>query len=252
MTPDAASNPADGRFAATQWSLVLRARDGSPESRLALSELCGAYYAPVLRFMRARIQREDEARELTQEFFAGLLQRAGLGQVERDQGRFRSYLLGAVKNFLAMRHRHAVAAKRGGGVSPVPMDAAGPDGDLLQVPDPHAKIADAHFDRAWAATLVDRAVAALAAEYAAAGKAAFFDALKPWLLGSLAAPDQAELAGQLGLTEGALKVALHRLRKRMRDQVKAQIAQTVESEAEIREEMQYLIEVLAQSPVAPS
>jgi hypothetical protein len=177
-----------------------------------------------------------------------LLERAGIQHVAPNQGRFRSYLLGAVKNFLAMRHRRAAAAKRGGGALPLSLDAIGPDGDPLQVPDPGAGVDDAHFDRAWASTLVDRAVSALAAEYAAADKKPLFDALKPWLLGEDEEASRPDMAERLGMTEGALKVALHRLRKRMREQVKAEIAQTVESESDVRDEMRYLIDVLTRHP----
>ncbi len=245
--------PRPDDFAPTQWTLVMRARGHTTLARQALGQLCENYYSPVHRFIRAQVFNDDDARDLTHDFFAHLIERAAMHHVTPDQGRFRSYLLGAVKNFLAERHRRRIALKRGGGNEPLSLQTGGPDGDPLDVAlESRPGDSDRLFDREWAETIVNRTVSSLAAEYEAAGKASLFDALKPWLLGEDEEASRPDMAKRLNLTEGALKVALHRLRKRMREQVKAQIAQTVESEAEIREEMQYLIEVLSQSPVAPS
>jgi RNA polymerase sigma-70 factor (ECF subfamily) len=244
----AAPTASHGCFVATRWTLVLRAKGGSVESRAALSELCEAYYAPVHAFIR-RVEADPEtARDLTQAFFADLLAQQSVGAVEPGRGRFRSYLLGAVKHFLAEAHRKAGAAKRGGGEAPLPLQPSGgvETTTELQVADPAGPPPDAWFDRHWAAALVDRAAAALASDSQAAGRAHQFGALKPWLLGNLPSQSQAETAAQLGLSEGALKVAIHRLRKRFRELVKAQIAQTVGDPAQVQEELRYLIEALAQ------
>jgi RNA polymerase sigma-70 factor (ECF subfamily) len=216
-----------------------------------LSELCAAYYAPVHAFVRRVEPDRETARDLTQAFFAGLLARRSVGAVEPGRGRFRSYLLGAVKHFLAESHRQAAAAKRGGGQVAVSLDAStsAEDTGELQIPDPAAVVSDVLFDRQWATALVDRAVAALAAESEAGGRGSQFAVLKPWLLGHLPGRSHAELGAELGLSEGALKVALHRLRKRFRGLVKAEIAQTVADPAQVAEELRYLVEVLAQ-PVA--
>jgi RNA polymerase sigma-70 factor (ECF subfamily) len=227
--------------------LVLRARGGSAESRAALSELCEAYYAPLHAFIR-RVEADPEtARDLTQAFFADLLARQSVGAVEPGRGRFRSYLLGAVKHFLAESRRKGAAGKRGGGQIPLSLEA-GASTDTTsewQIPDPAGVAPDALFDRQWATALVDRAVAALAGESQAAGRGEQFDALKPWLLGSLAGRSQTEAAQVLGMTEGALKVAIHRLRRRFRELVKAEIAETVGDPAQAQEELRYLVEVLA-------
>ena len=237
------------RFAPTRWTLVLRARSGSDESKVALSELCGAYYAPVLAFLRREGRDEDVARELAQEFFSRLLGDPHLGGVEPGRGRFRSYLLGAVKHFLAEERQRSSAAKRGGGLAHLSIEAGRSEdttGDL-RIPDPAAAVSDTFFDRQWATALVDRAVASLGAEAAAEGKGEHFATLKPWLLGEVPSISQADAARDLCLSEGAVKVAVHRLRKRFRELVKAEIAQTVDDAAEVAEELRYLVEVLTRS-----
>jgi len=217
-----------------------------------LGELCAAYWQPVFGFIRRTGNDEESARDLTQEFFAQLLARHGLDTVEAGRGRFRSFLLGAVKHFLADQHDRASAAKRGGGQAPVSIEA-GASADTtaeLQIPDPAGTVPDTFFDREWAVALVDRAVAALAAEAEADGKGEQFTALKPWLLGEVPSLSQAEAARELGLSEGAVKVAVHRLRKHFRELVKAEIGQTVDDPSQVAEELRYLAEVLAQAAPA--
>ena len=241
-----APNPS-AAFAPTRWTLVLRARGASPEAQRALGELCEAYWRPVFRFLRREGRDEDTARELTQEFFARLLARPGLGGLDPARGRFRAYLLGAVKHFLAAERERANAAKRGGGQAPLSLEAqTGADtASELQVPDPLGGPPDAFFDRQWAVTMVDRAAAALSAEAEASGRGRQFATLQPWLLGEVPGLSQADAARELGLSEGALKVAVHRLRQRFRELVKAEIAQTVTEPGQIQEELRYLIEVLS-------
>jgi RNA polymerase sigma factor (sigma-70 family) len=225
---------------------VLRARGESPEAQVALSTLCEAYWQPVFRFLRREGRNDDTARELTQEFFARLLARRGLDTVEPGHGRFRSFLLGAVKHFLADLRDRMNAAKRGGGATPMPLE---PDTDTstdLSIPDAAAQVPDTFFDREWALALVGRALGALAAESARDGKQAQFEALKPWLLGEVAGLSQADCARQLSLSEGAVKVAIHRLRKRFRDLVRTEIQQTVGDATQVAEEMRYLVDVLSQ------
>ncbi len=240
---------AGAAFAPTRWTLVLRARGSSAESRAALGELCEAYYAPVQAFIRQVETDPEEARDLTQAFFAQLLADRGIGGVEPGRSRFRSYLLGAVKHFLAEVHRKASTAKRGRGETPVSLERGngGETTTALQVADPSGSVPDTLFDRHWAVTLVDRAAAALAAECAAAGRDEQFAILKPWLLGEPASLSQAGAARRLGLSEGAVKVTVHRLRRRFRELVKAEIAQTVGDTTQVAEEMRYLVEVLARS-----
>ena len=162
-------SPASRRFQPTRWTLVLRARGDSPEARAALSDLCAAYYEPVFDFVRRHAADEDSARDLTQEFFARLLARNSLGSVDPQRGRFRSYLLGAVKNFLSTMREHSRRLKRGAGQ---PMESIGPGTDTspgLQVPDAVAPNPDREFDRKWALAVLQRSLAGLAEEYRTAG-----------------------------------------------------------------------------------
>lgn len=232
-------------FAPTRWTLVLRARGESVEARGALSELCEAYYQPVFRFLRREGREEDAARELTQEFFARLLAGGGLGAADPRRGRFRSYLLGAVKHFLSNQRDHDQRQKRGSGVAPESLDAQTGTETTLQVADHASTPDDTLFDREWALAVMDRALQSLAAEFTSADKAEQFTALKPWLVGDAATLPQAEAAGRLGVSESAIKVAIHRLRKRFRELIRAEIAQTMENPAEADAELRYLVEVLA-------
>ena len=232
-------------FAPTRWTLVLRARGGSVEARGALSELCEAYYQPVFRFLRREGREEDAARELTQEFFARLLAGNGIGAADPRRGRFRSYLLGAVKHFLGDQRKQEQRLKRGGGVAPESLDAEHGTAPGLQVADHASAPDDTVFDREWALAVMDRALQSLAAEFAGADKAEQFTVLKPWLVGDAAALQQAAAATRLGLSESAIKVAIHRLRKRFREVIRAEIAQTIDDAAEVDGELRYLVEVLA-------
>jgi len=231
-------------FRTTGWTRVLQARGDSPESKAALSELCAAYYAPVYAFIRGRAIDEDAARDLTQEFFARLLARHGLATVSPQRGRFRSFLLGAVKHFLADSQDHARRHKRGGGAEPIPLAPGTDTSPGVDPADTRALAPDREFDRQWALTLLDRTLSALAVEQVDAGKAAQFEVLKPWLTGDTECLSQADAARQLGLNEGAVKVAIHRLRRRFRDLVKAEIAQTLSDPAQVDEELGHLREAL--------
>ena len=238
-----------GQFAPTRWTQVLQARGQSAEAQAALGELCAACWQPVFSFIRHAGRDEETARDLTQEFFARLLACHGLDTVELGRGRFRSFLLGAVKHFLADEHDRAQAAKRGGGQMVVSIEAGVGSSTTaeLQIPDPAGLVPDTVFDQQWALTLVERALNVLAGEFAAGGKAEQFETLKLWLLGEVESLSQADAARRLGLTEGAAKVAIHRLRKRFRELVKSEITQTVDDTAQVQEELRYLLEVLSQT-----
>lgn len=247
---DATIQGGEGAFATTRWTLVLGARGASPQAKAALGELCVAYWEPVFQFIRRRAGTDDAARDLTQEFFARLLARQGLDTVRPGRGRFRSFLLGAVRHFLADMHDHDQAAKRGGGWERMALDTGEAETDhggargVVPV-DPGSPVPDAWFDRDWAVHVVNRAVDALASEHGAAGRAGVFAVLKPWLLGEVAGLTQTEAARQLGWTENAVRVAVHRMRRRFRDLVKAEIAQTVVDGNLVAEELRYLLTVLS-------
>jgi RNA polymerase sigma-70 factor (ECF subfamily) len=240
------SAASSGEFAPTRWTQVLQARGESAEAQAALGGLCAAYWKPVFSFIRREGRDEEAARDMTQEFFTRLLARHGLDTVEPGRGRFRSFLLGAVKHFLADDRDRAQAAKRGGGQPMLSIEAGARANTTaeLQISDPAGPAPDTIFDRQWALTVVERSIGALAAEFAVAGKSGHFNVLKPWLLGELESVSQAQAGRQLGLTEGAVKVAIHRLRKRFRELVKAEIAQTVGDQDLVQEELRYLLEVL--------
>jgi RNA polymerase sigma-70 factor (ECF subfamily) len=231
-------------FVTTQWTRVLEARGDSPEAKAALSDLCAAYYAPVFAFIRRDAPNEDAARDLTQEFFARLLARQGIATVDPQRGRFRSFLLGAVKHFLADMREHAHRLKRGAGQPLESIESGTDTSPGLQLADPNAPGPDREFDRKWALTLLDRALNALAREHEGFGKAEHFDALKPWLTGDTENISQAEAAARLGLNEGAVKVAIHRLRRRFREVIKNEIGRTVSDRAQVDAELRYLLEAL--------
>jgi RNA polymerase sigma-70 factor (ECF subfamily) len=240
-----AGSHAPGIFVTTQWTQVLATRGDSPEARQALSDLCAAYYTPVFVLIRRATPTEEVARDLTQEFFARLLARAGLGQVDPERGRFRFFLLGAVKHFLADVHDEQGRLKRGGGRVHISLDAGTDSSPGMEVADASLPSPELEFDREWAVTLLARALDRLGREQAGAGKEEQFPALKPWLTGDKQDVSLADVAARLGTSEGALRVALHRLRKRFRELVKEEIAGTVGESAHVREEMGYLLEVLS-------
>jgi len=235
-------------FAPTRWTLIQRARGETPEARAALGELCEAYYQPVLRFLRREGRDEDSARELTQEFFARILAGGAFDEADPERGKFRSYLLGALKHFLADQRKAEQRLKRGSGVTPESLDAPGAgfeDSPGVEVAEPTILPRDADFDREWALTVMERALKQMQKEFAETGKAEQFDALKPWLMGESPSMSQSEAARQLGLSEGAVKVVIHRLRKRFRDTVRTEIAQTLRDPSMVVEELRHLVEALS-------
>ncbi len=230
-------NPASDdpdRFAATRWTLVARAREDSSEGRVALSELCEAYYLPVVKFLRCEGRGEDDARDLAHAFFARVLEGGFFGGADPRRGRFRSYLLTALRHYLGDLRKRDLALKRGGRAEHVALDPAA-----------HAPAVydeETRFDREWAYTLLARAFDAIEREWREAGKAAHFETLKPWIVGEV--PGREAAAAKLGMSEGAFKVAVHRLRQRFRDAMTAEVAHTVSDAGEAADELRHLIEVL--------
>jgi len=222
-----------GRFAATRWTIVLAAGHGaSPQAGRALEELCRTYWYPLYAYVRRRGYESHEAEDLTQEFFARLLAQNYLADVDRERGKFRSFLLASLMHFLANEWDRAHAQKRGGGQVLVSLDA---ETRYQREPVDEAS-ADKLLDRAWAVALLDQVLARLEAE----SEPKQFAALKPFLTAGRDAIPYAEVAGKLGTTEGAVKVAVHRLRKRYRALLREEIAHTVASPSEIDEEIRHL------------
>ena len=232
-------------FHDTRWTLVSRSRGSDTQAKAALSELCAAYYAPVVAFLLRDGRTEDVARELAHDFFAKLLAGGAIEGADPLRGRFRSYLLAALKRFASDQRDRDHAMKRGGGQIHAVIDQGNAaTGAGLQIADTTVEAPDAAFDRQWALTVLARALATLEVELRDSGKGLQFDTLKPWLTADGDATPQAEAAAKLGLSEDAVKVAIHRLRKRFRDAVKAEIAQTVSDLGNVRDELEALMAAL--------
>ncbi len=232
-------------FATTQWTMILHAQgEDSQAARDALARLCRTYWFPLYAFVRRRGHSPEDAEDLTQEFFARLLRCNWIEDARRERGRFRSFLLAALKHFLANEWDRARASKRGGGQVPVSLNDTNAEG-RYQLEPADTMSADRIFERRWAMTLLDGVMARLRAEHVAAGKTEFYNQLKPCLIGARASAPYAEIAARLGMSEGAVKVAVHRLRQRYRTLLREEISQTVTGPDEVDEELRYLQLVLA-------
>ena len=230
-------------FRTTRWTQVKQAKTNSPEGRRALSELCNAYYEPVATFLRCQLRDADAARDLAHGFFTQVLAGGAIANAAQERGRFRSYLLGAVKHFLAHHREANCRLKRGGGMESASLNDT-EAGVALSVPDASLLTPDAAFDRQWALTVVARALEALQQECVAEGRAEFFEQVKPWLTGEASHGDQATLADRCGMNANALKVAVHRLKRRFRQLLKAEVAGTLEDPGMVEAEMQALFAAL--------
>lgn len=239
-SPEPRPNPA---FRTTCWTQVLAARGRHAEARLALGDLCQAYYDPIVAYLE-RSEPALPAREVAHEFFAALLAGDPLARLERDGARFRSYLLGALKHHLSHRRAAAARLKRGAGAVHQPLAPGTDTSPGVDPADAVSPSTDAAYDRAWALTVLGRALAALRAEFAAAGREDEFDRLKPWLTGEAPHGEQAEAARALGLAPSALKAAAHRLRRRFRQLVKEEVAATLQAGADVEAELHALQQAL--------
>jgi RNA polymerase sigma factor (sigma-70 family) len=233
----------ENRFATTHWSMVVSAgRPHSPEARRALATLCEHYWFPLYAFVRRAGHSAEDAQDLTQEFFVRLLDKNFLAAADGQKGRFRTFLLTALKRFLANEYDRVRAQKRGGGQRFVSLEGMEPEARYRREP-ADTLTPERIFEQQWALTLLEQVLAQLQADMTADGKAALFDALKGHLTGGRAA-GYAATAASLGTTEGAVKVAAHRLRRRYRELLREEIAQTVASPDEIEEEIRYLFTCL--------
>lgn len=241
------STPSADICRTTRWTLVLASHGTTPEAKTALSEMCALYYDPVLRFLRAEGRTVDAARELTQEFFARVLSGNGFGTADPSKGRFRSYLWGCLKHFLMDRRKADQRLKRGAGIAPQALEPAEYEDEVdagLEVADDAESAPDVNFDREWALAILARALDSLQRDCIQDGRGELFQTLKPWLMGSPTDLTQVDAARALGQTEGAVKVAVHRLRRRLRETLRAEIAQTLRDPGQIDEELRSLVAAL--------
>ncbi len=234
-----------GRFATTQWSLVLAAaKRDSAEAEEALARLCALYWYPIYAFVRRQGHPVEEAQDLTQGFFARIIEKNDLSAADRARGRFRSFLLSACKHFLSNERDRALTLKRGGGWAAVPIDAAAAE-TRFQGALAHEATPESLYDRQWCQTILTSALDALRGDYAAAGRERLFDRLERFLTMDDDAGTHADAACDLAMTAGAVKVAVHRLRRRYRHAIRRCVAETVESADEIDEEMHDLLRTLS-------
>lgn len=232
-------------FATTHWSVVqLAARNDTTRAQRALSDLCGGYWYPLYAYVRRQGFSPEDAQDLTQEFFAKFLSKNNLAELSPDQGKFRSFLIACLKNFLANEWDKARAAKRGSGQRVISFDESEAE-QRYKLEPAHELSADKLFERRWALTLLDTVLAKLRAEFQGEGKESVFEKLKPCLAGSRESQPYSELANELNMTVGAVKVAVHRFRQRYRELLRREIASTVSNAAEVDEEIRYLFSVLS-------
>jgi DNA-directed RNA polymerase specialized sigma24 family protein len=230
-------------FTTTHWSVVLEAQGESPAAQEALEKLCRTYWRPIFAFLRRQGLRPDEAEDITQGFFAELLERRSLDAVRKEKGRLRSFLLGGVKYFLANEERRAMAVKRGKGQPLIPLDEFRGD-DRIEIEPADPITAEMIYERRWALTLLERVLNRLKDEYVAAGNAALFDSLKELLPDEPGSPSQAEIAARLGMTENAVRQAFYRFRQRYQLILREEIAHTVATPGDIEDELRHLIAVI--------
>jgi RNA polymerase sigma-70 factor (ECF subfamily) len=240
------STPGSSWFATTHWSLVVSAgRDINQErGREAMESLCSSYWLPLYSYVRRRGFSAEDAQDLTQEFFARMLQNNRVSHADRNKGKFRSFLLASLKNFLSDEWDKARAKKRGGGVPLLSLQFE--TGEAVYEIEPVNNVSpDQIFERRWALTLLDNVIQKLQHEYEAENKGALYASLNPCLVGERTSLPYAELGERLGLTESAVKSAVHRLRARYRELLRLEIANTVASPADIDGELRYLFQVLS-------
>ena len=230
-------------FTTTRWSVLLTAQGQSPAADEALEKLCRTYWWPLYGFVRRRGYSPEEAQDLTQGFFARLLERRDLDSVRREKGRLRSYLLTSLKHFIANSHRSATAIKRGQGRAPVPLEGL-LSRERAELEPADTLSADRIYERRWAVTLLEQVLARLGEEYRIAGNASLFEQFEQVLGGQPDRPSQAQIAEKLGMTENAVTQAFHRFRRRYRQLLGEEIADTVAAPGDVQDELRHLIAVL--------
>src|SRR5437867_7863904 len=230
-------------FTTTHWSVVLEAQGESPAAQEALEKLCRIYWRPIFAFLRRQGIGPTEAEDLTQGFFAQLLEHKSFDAVRKEKGRLRSYLLGALKYFVADEQRRAMAIKRGKGQRLISLEELRAEEQIEMEPaDPVT--AEMIYERRWALTVLERVLSRLKDEYRTAGNATLFDSLKQLLPDEPGAPSQAEIAGKLGMNENAIRQAFYRFRQRYQSLLREEIAHTVATPGDIEDELRHLIAVI--------
>ena len=244
---DSPALQAPWRFASTHWSVVAAAGQGSsPEAQQALAILCRLYWYPLYAYARRRLASIEDAQDLTQEFFAQLLEKDYLQAADPNRGKFRSFLLTAFKHFMSKERDRAGAQKRGGGQAILPLDFQAGETRYHREPSDHLT-AEVLYERRWAMSLLEQALILLRQEYAGAGKQQLFEALKNTLTGDSSAERYAQIAEKLSMSEPAVKVAVHRLRQRYKELLRGEIAQTVNTNDEIDDELRDLFKAVRAS-----
>ncbi len=242
---EAGASAGDGQFTATHWSMVLLAgQTQAPQAEAALESLCRTYWNPLYAYVRRQGHSAHDAQDLTQEFFARLLAKKYLKLATRERGRFRSFLLKSLKHFLVNEWKRGQSQKRGGGREVFSLDDEAAEQSYRQQ-SADLMAPESLYDKLWAMTLLERAMERLGASYGTTGRRELFDQLKPLLLSEGTSEAYRKTAGALELSEGAVKVAVHRLSKRFREAVRAEIGQTVATPAEVDEELRCLMAAMS-------
>jgi RNA polymerase sigma-70 factor (ECF subfamily) len=238
------SSYGSGTFPRTHWSAVVAAGgEGTPKAEAALSEFCRVYWYPLYAFARRKGHQPADAQDLTQGFFAHLIDSTLLMKADPEKGRFRSFLLGCFINYLKGEQRHAQTRKRGGGGSLVPMDPQEVEQRLSREACLEAT-PESLYDRNWAVAVLEEALKRLQAEFKASGRGPLFEQLQPYLQGDVSGPSYAEVAERLGTTKGTIRVTVHRLRERYRTLLRTVVSQTVNGPVETDLELAHLMTAL--------
>jgi RNA polymerase sigma factor (sigma-70 family) len=230
-------------FTTTHWSVVLAAQGESPEADAALEKLCRTYWRPLYGFVRRQGRKPEEAQDLTQGFFALLVERRDLNAVRKEKGRLRSYLLSSLKHFLADEWRHAMAVKRGKGHWLIPLEELR-EHERVDIECSDRLTAEQIYERRWALTVLEQVLVRLRKEYRSAGNVRFFEQMKKMLMDEPNRPSQAEIASEFDMTENAVKQAFYRFRQRYQTLLREEISHTVAMPSDIEDELRHLIAVV--------
>jgi DNA-directed RNA polymerase specialized sigma24 family protein len=231
------------KFQTTRWSIVNAAGDGDSAARSALAKLCETYWYPLYAYVRRQGATPDDARDLTQGFFTSLIERRDFDSLRKERGRFRAFLLASLQHYLANDYARRKTLKRGGGVVPLSLEFDGAEGRYRFEP-ADKETPQTLFERRWALTVIERSLAEVRKEWEAASRADEFEALKSCLLGGAPAGGYAAVAREISSSEGAVRVAVHRLRRKFQKRLREEIADTVADPSEVDDEIRYLLRAL--------